>query len=255
MTVINRTPHDIVILPIGAPADAAPILTLAKADRGEVARVEQTTAHDGWVAPLASGARVPIGRAEWGQVVGLPDPDPNTYHIVSVIVVEAALDAGRTIDDLLVPGDQVRDGKGRIVGCRGLIEGRTASPVAAGRRALTVADAIHRRLDPEAMNMRPDPDALVVEAERMVSAFDSWVKECRKLQNDGGWSYDGKEPHGMLRVDLISICRRAVTDALADPNLGADEARSVALSRLLAAIGGAACSLPPGRTGTGMSRR
>jgi len=248
-TIINRTPHDIVILPTSGTASDAPILRLPAAPRGEVARVEQTTNNvDGLVATV-DGAVVPIGRAEWGAVVGLPAPQPGVLHVVSVVVVEAAVDSGRDAWDLLVPGDQVRDAGGRIVGCRGLVDGVSASPAMSGRRARAVADRIHQRLDPEADNLRPDPEALAVEAEGIVAAHDRWVHEAGRLRKDGGWSYDATEPHGALRTDLVSTCRRAVTASLARPGLGPDEARRVALTELLAAIGAVALDLPPGCTG------
>lgn len=247
-TIINRTPHDIVILAADAPASARPIMVLPAAPRGEVTRVEQTTDHDGRNITLADGV-VQIGRARWGHIVGLPEPVAGVYHVVSVIVVEAAVDGGREVWDLLVPGDQVRDDRGRIVGCRGLVEGITASPAMHGARAHAVALAAHRRLDPEADNMRPHPDSLVEEAERLLKSHDSWVRQAQALRHEGGWSYDASEPHGALRMRLISTCRRAVTTALSRPELGEDEARRVALTHLLAAIGEVASSLPPGQTG------
>lgn len=255
-TIINRTPHDIAILPAGGSASDAPLLRLPAAPRGEVARVETTTSNvDGRVATVAN-VEVPIGRAEWGTVVGLPEPRPGVYHVVSVIVVEAAIDVGRPAYDLLVPGDQVRDASGRIVGCRGLVAGVTASPAMAGRRSRAVADAIHARLDPESMNLRPEPEALAVEAEHLVAAFDSWVRTAARLRNEGGWSYDAKEPHGALRVELVSACREAVNATLRDTGdaTGAEVRRS-ALSQMLAAIGRVAPDLPPGCTGLRSARR
>ena len=255
-TIINRTPHDITIMPLGSPQGDAPIAVLPAAKRGEVARVEQTTIRDGRfisldvpsaanrhpdLSPEVAAAfaedldeldgvedgqqYIPIGRAAWGQVVGLPVPEPGVFHVVSVIVAEAAVDAGRTIDDLLVPGDQVRDERGRIVGCRGLLEAVTASPAMSGQRAHKAADAIHRRLDPEAQNMRPYPDALVVEAERLVDAFDGWVREADRLRLAGGFAYNATEAHGALRVAVMGLCRRVVADVLSDLDLAAEDAR------------------------------
>lgn len=249
MPIINRTPHDIHVLAPDAPASGRPLITLPAAPRGEVARVEVTTSHiDGRVSTI-DGVAVPIGRAQWGQVVGLPPPEAGVHHVVSVIVVEAAIDAGREAHDLLVPGDQVRDDRGRIVGCRGLVEGVTASPAMYGARAHAAAMAAHRRLDPEADNMRPYPDSLVEEAERLLASHDLWVRQAQKLHHEGGWSYDASELHGVLRTRLITTCRRAITTALSRPGLGEDEARRVALTHLLAEIVEVASSLPPGQTG------
>jgi len=193
--------------------------------------------------------RVPLMRTRWGGIVGLPDPQPNVWHVVSVIVAEAAVDSGRGADDLLVPGDQVRDNDGRIVGCRGLCRAVASSPALAGQRGRKVAMAIHRRLDPEAENCRPDPDALAVEAEYMVAAFDRWVAETTRLRIEGGWSYNAREMHGDLRSTLTSLCRTTIAEVLADEKLGAEQARREVLSRLLAVIGTDAFDLPPGRSG------
>lgn len=278
-TIINRTPHDITIMPLGATSTDRPLAVLPAAKRGEVARVEQTTIRDGRFISLDAPSiasrhpdlppdvaaalaedldeldgveegrqHIPIGRAAWGQVVGLPAPEPGIYHVVSVIVAEAAVDAGRTIDDLFVPGDQIRDDRGRIVGCRGLLEAVTASPAMSGQRASKAADAIHRRLDPEAQNMRPYPDVLVAEAEHMIAAFDRWVREAERLRLAGGFAYDATEAHGALRVAVLGMCRRVVGEVLSDLELGAEEARM----RVVEEVGKALVhgeNLPLGRSG------
>ena len=279
-TIINRTPHDITIMPLGATTSDQPIAVLPAAKRGEVARVEQTTIRDGRFISLDVASvtnrhpdlppevavafaedldkldgveegrqHIPIGRAAWGQVVGLPEPMSGVYHIVSVIVAEAAVDAGRTIDDLLVPGDQIRDDRGRIVGCRGLLEAVTASPAMSGQRASKAADAIHQRLDPEAQNMRPHPDALVVEAERLLQRCDREVSENGRLRLLGGFAYDATEAHGALRVAVLGMCRRVVGEVLSDVNLGHCGARDEVLANLLVKLSESGPSLPLGRSG------
>lgn len=50
----------------------------------------------------------------------LPDPAPDVYYVVSLVVAQAAAACHRTTADLLTPGEQVRDDKGRIVGCKSL---------------------------------------------------------------------------------------------------------------------------------------
>ncbi len=57
--------------------------------------------------------------AQDGHVPGAPR-EPAVYYVVSTIAADAARRAGRTTEDLLVPGQQVRDETGRIVGCRSL---------------------------------------------------------------------------------------------------------------------------------------
>lgn len=142
MPIINRTPHSINILAHDAPASAEPVLTLPAAPRGEVARVEALA--DEGTSIAVDGALVPVAATRWGVVVGLPAAVPGTWHIVSAIVAAAALASGRGAHDLLVPGDQVRDDTGRIVGCRGLCPGHAAMPHLARGSAVwvtyTVAD-------------------------------------------------------------------------------------------------------------------
>lgn len=59
----------------------------------------------------------PISKNFYGEIIGLPDPQPETFYVVSALVAQAAAGLKRT--DLLVVNDTVRDKDGRIVGCRG----------------------------------------------------------------------------------------------------------------------------------------
>ena len=78
---------------------------------GEVARCRQTEKFVG-ILPNA----IPVTKQGFGEVEGLPAPEPNTILVVSRLVAERVKD--RT--DVYVPGPLVRDEEGRIVGCRGL---------------------------------------------------------------------------------------------------------------------------------------
>lgn len=62
-----------------------------------------------------------------GPVVGLPPSTADTVYVVSIIVAEALPTRG----DLRVPGEQVRDGAGRIVGCESLALPADCSPALA----------------------------------------------------------------------------------------------------------------------------
>ena len=103
MNIVNLTPH-----PITAAGREIP-------PSGQVARVsvshEEVGALDG----------LPIYRAIFGPVEGLPSPEPGTAFIVSALVANAA--PGRT--DLYSPATGhpacERDGQGRIVGVPGLV--------------------------------------------------------------------------------------------------------------------------------------
>ena len=58
----------------------------------------------------------PISKNFYGEIIGLPEPQPGVFYVVSALVAQAAAER-RT--DLLVVNDTVRDEKGQIIGCRG----------------------------------------------------------------------------------------------------------------------------------------
>lgn len=146
MTIHNRTPHPITILAADAPADSPPALELPAAGRGQIARVE-TTAHTvGAISVLAASprsrasertlpekpsldrdvAQIDVVSQRWGRVVGLADTDEP--QVVSAIVAAAMQTHGADMRNVYVPADQVRNDKGQIVGCRGLLRGVDAVP-------------------------------------------------------------------------------------------------------------------------------
>lgn len=146
-TIKNLTPHAITI-----PVTLAPELgpwTLEPS--GVIARAVETSRE---APPIG---HIPISFVTYGDVDGLPDPEWITlpspcdavaaelrdlptcvacgatgghhpapralavYYVVSSIAAEAAKRSGRPTDDLLVPGQPIRDDGGRIVGCRSLM--------------------------------------------------------------------------------------------------------------------------------------
>ncbi len=146
-TIKNLTPHAITI-PVTKAADLGP-WTLEPS--GAIARAVETAVE---APPIGY---IPISYVTYGAVEGLPDPEwmtlphpcdvpgavpegsttclvcgateghhaapvePAVYYVVSSIAAEAARRSGRTLDDLLVPGQPIRDDAGRIVGCRSLM--------------------------------------------------------------------------------------------------------------------------------------
>ncbi len=84
---------------------------LAIPPSGIVARCAEATLYQ---APIEG---VPIVIKKYGAVTGLPDPVPGTWYIVSLLLRQACSDR----EDLLSPGDAVRDEAGRIVGCANLV--------------------------------------------------------------------------------------------------------------------------------------
>ena len=108
---VNLTPH-----PIGfVDQTDTPILTVPTT---AVARVSAQTTTVGHF--IINGVQIPRTHTVYGQVEGLPDPTPGVIYIVSGMIVSALASQGIHRDDLLVPGQQVRDEQGRVIGCRSL---------------------------------------------------------------------------------------------------------------------------------------
>ena len=106
MKLKNLTPHNVVIVineatKIVIPSDG-------------IARVTETKT----VAPSidVDGVTVETFVSAFGEVENLPPQEEGIMLIVSALVASAA--KGR--DDLLVPGELVRDDGGNIVGCKSL---------------------------------------------------------------------------------------------------------------------------------------
>ena len=106
MKILNLTPHNVVIVideitNIVIPSDG-------------IARVSETKT----IAPSidVDGITVETFVSAFGEVENLPPKEEGVMIIVSALVASAA--KGR--DDLLVPGELVRDDGGNIVGCKSL---------------------------------------------------------------------------------------------------------------------------------------
>lgn len=69
--------------------------------------------------PIDQCDGVMIVESATGEVVGLPDPQEGVLLIVSRMVAVAA----HTRQDLVSPGEIVRDAQGRIVGCKNFVAG------------------------------------------------------------------------------------------------------------------------------------
>lgn len=102
--IVNLTPHEVTVV-----ASNGDVMMKVPAS-GQVARcsVNRTT-----VGKLNG---IPVAKSVMGDVEGLPEPSEDTIYIVSRVVAEAM--KGKR-DDLVIPDDAVRDGEGRIIGCKG----------------------------------------------------------------------------------------------------------------------------------------
>lgn len=101
--VVNCTPHAITVAGVTIPPS------------GVIPRVQE------WVEQIAilaseGGTEIPLTRTRLGDLVGLPDPEPGTWYVVSRMTAEAAPER----EDLLIPGKQIRDDQGRICGAESL---------------------------------------------------------------------------------------------------------------------------------------
>ena len=107
--LINLTPHDIVILFEDG-------TTLKVPTSGTVARVASTNDTVGGV--MTEAGTIPIKSVAYGEVTGLPpyDPERSVFYLVSSLVAARVPER----NDVLVPGDFVRDDKGNIIGCKSL---------------------------------------------------------------------------------------------------------------------------------------
>jgi len=101
MKIVNLTPHTLNIHTAGGIQNIPP--------SGDVARVDVQYVHAGQVAG------VDVYRADYGAVVGLPDPTPDHIYVVSGMVAQVT-----PRPDVYSPGQLVRDGDGRPIGCQGL---------------------------------------------------------------------------------------------------------------------------------------
>jgi hypothetical protein len=99
MNIVNLTPHTIHL----------PNISIEPS--GKVARCREFTGSAG----VVNG--VDLIYRKYGDVEDLPDPDPEIFYIVSMLVRQALPNR----HDLGSPGDLVRDETGNIVGARNLV--------------------------------------------------------------------------------------------------------------------------------------
>lgn len=103
VNLINLTPHALNVTTknnevVTIPAD------------GRVARVATTQKEVDTLNDIS------IYQTKYNDVIDLPEPAENTFYIVSKITQDAC----KNRDDLLSPGNLIRDKEGNITGCEGL---------------------------------------------------------------------------------------------------------------------------------------
>jgi hypothetical protein len=203
MAIVNLTPHAINL--VGDKTQTfAPSGTVARC----AVKRQQVGAVDG----------VPVNRTIFGDVTGLPAPQPGTYYIVSALVAQAVPD--RT--DVLITDDAVRDDAGRIIGCRalatingfGFIAASTNSggfglplQLATGMDTATdqaLADAVMRAAvrdrNPDADHM-PLADVAASHRQVITDLPDGFSVDSSVYKLSGG--YNGKRPLYLVRGDGV----------------------------------------------------
>ena len=111
----NLTPHNIDVV------DTSGLTTTITPD-GQVARVEYNT------EPALAIDGIPIVITTPNKMVGLPAPESGIYLIVSSRVVDYARELGRSVSDLLVPHEQIRNTAGQPIGCAALARLGSTAP-------------------------------------------------------------------------------------------------------------------------------
>lgn len=106
MKLKNFTPHNVVIV--------IDEMTKVVIPSEGIARVTETKT----AAPsiVVDGHTIETFSSSFGEVENLPPQEEGVMIIVSAMVASAAMDR----EDLLVPGELVRDNGGNIVGCKSL---------------------------------------------------------------------------------------------------------------------------------------
>lgn len=108
MTVRNLTPHAINII-----GENNEVLATFEPS-GIIARAAQSKE---LVEELSvNGMTIPVYESAFGKVENLPEPEEGTIFVVSALTAQAC--KGRT--DIYITDNPVRDGEGRIIGCRSL---------------------------------------------------------------------------------------------------------------------------------------
>ena len=110
VSLINLTPHTINFV-----QDGEVVLSV---ESSGLARVSSTTTVVGQFE--INGVEIPRTHTVYGEVEGLPDPQTGVIYVVSGMIVSALAQQGIHRDDLFVPGQQVRDEQGRVIGCMSL---------------------------------------------------------------------------------------------------------------------------------------
>ena len=144
----------------------------------------------------------------FGQVEGLPAPQPGVYYIVSGLVLSAASDR----PDLLAPGQPVRDEAGRVIGCKAWTTTPAFQPPPAPP-APEPTDARGLRAGLEAAAALAYAALEQVRVERPAKCWDVW-EEDRKILPLGVRRSEAEEADLAARLAAEQAANRAAERAL-----------------------------------------
>ena len=124
--IYNRTPHKFTLISAKGVNDAWG--RSAKADPSEIevlSRIQPEPNPANVSLEIVDAGEVggiPAKKTKWGEITDLPASQEGVYHIVSLMVVSAAQETGRTTSDILTVAGAVRDvnNPSAIVGALGV---------------------------------------------------------------------------------------------------------------------------------------
>jgi hypothetical protein len=112
MKIVNLTPHEIAIQ-----LHDKRVMRIAAS--GQLARLavsrEKVDEIGVYPADMENGGIIEIIRPTLGEIEGLPETVENTIYLVSALVAEKA-----RRNDVMSPGELVRDETGKVIACKGL---------------------------------------------------------------------------------------------------------------------------------------
>lgn len=69
----------------------------------------------------SAGFTIPVFKSTFGAPEGVPEEiDPNGIYVVSMLAFQSLKAAGYNMDKYYIVSGTIRDGQGKIVGCKGL---------------------------------------------------------------------------------------------------------------------------------------
>ena len=132
MKIVNLTPHQITLVVTGNGVDYGKEQEVFVPSSG-LARVQTVDVRDGHgyaamdePADWPDGGNFNITERSFGDIIGLPEPEPLTMYVVSMPVAQRAAELGRA--DVYAPdtgASAIRSENGQIKAVRGLVRYRS----------------------------------------------------------------------------------------------------------------------------------